>query len=196
MPLQGPTTGLEQRRDQANAQRIREYYAWGQQIRAIRQREHVPIGAAIARLGRSESRFTGYKALKFAEWRREDLAYVVANGREGRPLSWSHVIVLVSVERAPERRRLMRQAVRRGWSAARLRAEIRPGENRRPNSGRRFQGLERPEDIFRALAGYLQRPRRFLTRVMECETLRLSDVERQSVTRLQRAIERFCSTTR
>ncbi|MDZ4687562.1 MAG: hypothetical protein SH850_21025 [Planctomycetaceae bacterium] len=184
-----PTTELVKRRQQDTVKQLREYYHLGQQINRIVQQQSCTMNEAIEQLGWKESRFTAYKAREFAEWSDEDVSDITGENRQGPPLSWSHVVVLLTVSQRRRRKRLIKKAVKKEWSAARLRTEIRPITDR-SNSGRRFGEAHSSEDVIQALNRYLKRPLRYLQQILADDNpVDLEPGDRQRFKRLRTAIK-------
>ena len=117
-------------------------------------------------LGRNSTSLL-YKARAFA-WRydKSELDWLCKQ-RDGRnmPLTWSHVVVLTSIDVKVYRKALVRQACQENLNHRELAAEVQKSEGRRRSGGRPFSGSDSPKTAVRQLEAAAKRMEKMIEQV-------------------------------
>ena len=107
---------------------LRHYYRLGQKARKFDFGEKSKLRLLWERSGEPKSdglvvsRDTVLKARRFVELMSDEESFRLLSQKQknGRYLSWNHVRYLVSVDKGPRRRKLLREAVEGNWSREQL----------------------------------------------------------------------------
>lgn len=179
---------LSAKRQQATTDQLRKYHAEGLRIDVICGEQDCDDRTAIRQSKSKFSESAAYKALRFARQADQAELQLMLEPQEGSPLTRAHADALLFVKQKARRQKLIRQATRKGWSAAELRREIGIANVARSTSGRKFHLPKNRGEVCRGLQFQLDRPGRYVRQVLQRAidgAISLSDDDRRVLAQLQ-----------